>query len=230
MFKMASLLNTSMLRMMSEEPRAFSIWTNNTLVVFWYAFVYGGLFSRGLSFRYMTIWFGSSTVNLIGEHTSVYGTIRTLEFVRDFLLLALPFILGVVINELKHLFVFIRVWLFLVSCVIYVFSVYLRWGLSEHKTHRYNMCVELLCHTVLPPILGVAMFYPKDIDEDFVFLVCVGVDIVLKLGRTVFVIQFEEPKIPNHVPREASWAQAVSNESFLAAFKHWDGGAVQKNK
>jgi len=226
---MASIFNPfDIQRMMSEEPRALSIWTNNTLVVFWYAFIYSGVFPRSLSFRYMTIWLGSSTVNLIGEHSSVFGTVWTLDFVRDLLLLGLPFILGVVINELKHLFIFIRVWLFLVSCIIYILSVYLRWGLSEHKTHRYNMCVELLCHLVLPPVLGVAMFWPRDIDQDFVFLVCVAVDVILKVGRTVFVIQFEEPKIPTQVPREESWAQAVSNESFLAAFTQWDGGAAQK--
>jgi len=217
-------------QMAFEEPRNFSIWTNNTLVILWYALVFGGTFSRGLSFRFLTIWLGSSIVNLAGEHMSVYGTLYTLEWVRDFLLLSIPFIIGVILVEVPGLLIYIRLWLFFVACGVYIFSIFLRWYLSDHRTHRYNLCTEILAHTVLPPILGSAIFTPNLIDDDFVFKICIVVDLILKCGRTVFVMKFEEPRLTNDMPRCLSWAQAVSNESFMAAFMQWDGGAVEKVK
>jgi len=107
------------LQMAREEPRNFSIWTNNTLVTLWYSFVFGGLFSRSLSFRFATIWLGSSIVNLAGEHMSVYGTLHTLEWIRDFLLLAVPFIVGIILVEVPGLLIYIRLWLFFrfVRCI-----------------------------------------------------------------------------------------------------------------
>merc|ERR1719204_1278903 len=100
------------LQMLGEEPRNLSIWTNNTLVLTWYAFVFSGVFSRSLTFRFCTIWFGSSVVNLAGEHMSVFGTLYTLEWIRDFFLLAIPFILGVILVEVPGLVIYIRLWLF----------------------------------------------------------------------------------------------------------------------
>jgi len=212
-----------------EEPRHFSIWTNNTLVTLWYALVFGGTFSRSLSFRFLTIWLGSSAVNLAGEHMSVFGTLYTLEWVRDFFLLIVPFFLGVILVEVPGLIIYIRLWLFFVSTAVYIFSIFLRWRLTDHRTHRYNLCTEIIAHTVLPPILGSAIFTPNLISDDVVFYVCICVDFVLKLGRTIFVFKFEEPRL-SEMPRCLSWAQAVSNESFMAAFMHWDGGAVEKVK
>merc|ERR1719150_667703 len=95
--------------MLQNEPRCLSIWTNNSLVVLWYAFVFADVFSKGLSFRYATIWFGSSFVNIVGEHMSIFRSIYTLEFAREALLCALPFVLGIVINEFDGMIMPLRV-------------------------------------------------------------------------------------------------------------------------
>merc|ERR1719471_1379704 len=197
--------------MMIEEPRSLTIWANNTFVALWYAFVFVGVFPKGLAFRFGTIWWGSSTVNLWGEHLSVFGTCKTLDFVRDMVLLSVPFVFGIFIVEVPQLLLGIRIWLFIVSCIAYVVSLVLRWQMTDFKTHRYNMCVEMLCHTVLPPVLGAAIFAPDRIEDSVVFAICFGVDIILKLGRTIFLLRFQEPRLPTEVPRCLSWAQAVSN-------------------
>lgn len=213
--------------MAMNEPRSLSIWTNNALVFFWYLFAFLGLMPWNLSFRFVTIWFGSSIFNLMGEHQSVYRTLRTMNFVRDAFLSTLPFVLGVLIIEAGLVF-FLQAWFFLVSCGIYAGSLVFRWNMCDHPTHRYNMCVEMLCHLVLPPVLGCAIFTPEKISDKAAFYYCFGVDVVLKLGRTVFLMKFEEPVLDDSVPRSTTWARAVSNESFIRAFADFGPGPGQQ--
>lgn len=205
-------------------PRSFTIWLNNTLVVTWYALVYGGFLGRGLATRFGTLWLISSSNNLVGEHLSEYGTWKSLDFVRDFILNAIPFLLGIVMVLLPNASVLILGYMFTVSCLAYVANVYLRYYLAEHKTHRYSLYLEVAVHTILPPALGQAIFDPEDTDFELLWLACIGCDVVLKLGRTIFVYQWEEP----NWKRAASWAKGVSNESFLEAFTNWDGGATER--
>lgn len=206
-------------------PRKFSIWANNFYLIFWYHLVNFGYLSRGLATRFGSLWLISSTNNLIGEHLSKYDTLHRLDFVRDFTINAEPFVLGMAMIKL-NLPIGILVWLFVLSCVVYCVNIFLRYHLDDHKTHRYSLYCEILVHTPLLPVLAYGILAPEMIDPNAIWNVCVACDIVLKLGRTVFIWKWNEPApVPSHgfdgFQKQDSWNRPLSQESFFCTINQF---------